>query len=140
MEDPVYKPPLLLLLIYNLRRSDTGRTTRKKRCPLTGAKSGSSTVIRLSASSLAVPMAGSTRREASFQATRRSSPSKSGASSPLLLYKIQVYTNTNRLFRFFPGRFKPDKEGEIIQYTGISQSACREMAVSTYLRFEFFGA
>jgi cyclin-dependent kinase 8/11 len=26
-------------------------------------------------------------------------------------------------------RFKPDKEGEVIQYTGISQSACREMAV-----------
>lgn len=28
-------------------------------------------------------------------------------------------------------RFKPDKEGEVIQYTGISQSACREMAVSS---------
>ena len=26
-------------------------------------------------------------------------------------------------------RFKPDKEGEMVQYTGISQSACREMAV-----------
>ncbi|KAI9680326.1 MAG: cyclin-dependent protein kinase [Trizodia sp. TS-e1964] len=26
-------------------------------------------------------------------------------------------------------RFKPDKEGEIVQYTGISQSACREMAL-----------
>lgn len=27
-------------------------------------------------------------------------------------------------------KFKPDKEGEVVQYTGISQSACREMAVS----------
>lgn len=26
-------------------------------------------------------------------------------------------------------KFKPDKEGEIITYTGISQSACREIAV-----------
>lgn len=31
------------------------------------------------------------------------------------------------------GRFKPDKEGEIIQYTGISQSACREMALCSEL-------
>ena len=30
-------------------------------------------------------------------------------------------------------RFKPDKEGEVIQYTGISQSACREMALCTEL-------
>lgn len=30
-------------------------------------------------------------------------------------------------------RFKPDKEGEIIQYTGISQSACREMALCSEL-------
>ena len=27
-------------------------------------------------------------------------------------------------------KFKPDKEGEVITYTGISQSACREIAVS----------
>lgn len=26
-------------------------------------------------------------------------------------------------------KFKPDKEGEVVQYTGISQSAVREMAV-----------
>ncbi len=32
----------------------------------------------------------------------------------------------------FP-RFKPDKEGEVIQYTGISQSACREMALCSEL-------
>ncbi|KZF26775.1 cyclin-dependent protein kinase-like protein Ssn3 [Xylona heveae TC161] len=30
-------------------------------------------------------------------------------------------------------KFKPDKEGEIIQYTGISQSACREMALCSEL-------
>ena len=30
-------------------------------------------------------------------------------------------------------RFKPDKENEAIQYTGISQSACREMALCTEL-------
>lgn len=34
-------------------------------------------------------------------------------------------------------RFKPDKEGEVIQYTGISQSACREMAVRL-LSYSFF--
>lgn len=27
-------------------------------------------------------------------------------------------------------KFKPDKEGEVVTYTGISQSACREIAVS----------
>ncbi len=31
------------------------------------------------------------------------------------------------------GRFKPEKEGEVIQYTGISQSACREMALCSEL-------
>lgn len=30
-------------------------------------------------------------------------------------------------------RFKPDKEGEVVQYTGISQSACREMALCSEL-------
>lgn len=33
-------------------------------------------------------------------------------------------------------KFKPDKEGEVAHYTGISQSACREMAVS--LLYNFF--
>ncbi|KAI9784574.1 MAG: cyclin-dependent protein kinase [Geoglossum umbratile] len=31
-------------------------------------------------------------------------------------------------------KFKPDKEGEVIQYTGISQSACREMALCSELK------
>ncbi|KAI9752933.1 MAG: cyclin-dependent protein kinase [Lichina confinis] len=30
-------------------------------------------------------------------------------------------------------KFKPDKEGEVVQYTGISQSACREMALCSEL-------
>ncbi|KAL2056076.1 hypothetical protein ABVK25_003719 [Lepraria finkii] len=30
-------------------------------------------------------------------------------------------------------KFKPDKEGEMVQYTGISQSACREMALCSEL-------
>jgi len=30
-------------------------------------------------------------------------------------------------------RFKPDKEGELIQYTGLSQSAIREMALCSEL-------
>lgn len=29
-------------------------------------------------------------------------------------------------------KFKPDKEGDVITYTGISQSAIREIAVSTF--------
>ncbi|KAI5798165.1 kinase-like domain-containing protein [Pyronema domesticum] len=33
-------------------------------------------------------------------------------------------------------KFKPDKEGEVIQYTGISQSACREMALCSELSHE----
>ncbi|KAF3083452.1 cyclin-dependent protein kinase [Orbilia oligospora] len=33
-------------------------------------------------------------------------------------------------------KFKPDKEGEVINYTGISQSACREMALNSELAHE----
>ncbi|KAK6513302.1 cyclin-dependent protein kinase [Arthrobotrys megalospora] len=33
-------------------------------------------------------------------------------------------------------KFKPDKEGEVINYTGISQSACREMALNSELSHE----
>lgn len=29
-------------------------------------------------------------------------------------------------------KFKADKEGEVLHYTGVSQSACREMAVSPH--------
>ena len=40
---------------------------------------------------------------------------------------------TYHMLMFRVGRFKPDKEGEIVQYTGISQSACREMALCSEL-------
>ncbi|KAG8747570.1 cyclin-dependent protein kinase [Ceratobasidium sp. 414] len=33
-------------------------------------------------------------------------------------------------------KFKPDKEGEVITYTGISQSACREIALTREMRHE----
>ncbi|CAE6530770.1 unnamed protein product [Rhizoctonia solani] len=33
-------------------------------------------------------------------------------------------------------KFKPDKEGEVITYTGISQSACREIALNREMRHE----
>lgn len=48
------------------------------------------------------------------------------------VYKAQALTGKDGV----PGaicaikKFKPDKEGEVITYTGISQSACREIAVS----------
>ena len=42
---------------------------------------------------------------------------------------LPPYLNRDSLIH----RFKPDKEGEVIQYTGISQSACREMALCTEL-------
>lgn len=134
MEDLVYKPPLLLLSLHNFRRNDIGRRARKKRCPLTRAKFGSLTVIKSSASSPAVPMAGSTRQEANFQVIRRSLPSRSKAfflSPRSQGPSAKEYYLTR--FNWTPHRFKPDKEGEIIQYTGISQSACREMAVSLSL-------
>lgn len=33
-------------------------------------------------------------------------------------------------------KFKPDKEGEVVTYTGISQSAIREIAVSAPMEWE----
>lgn len=33
-------------------------------------------------------------------------------------------------------KFKPDKEGEVVHYTGISQSACREIALCRELKHE----
>ncbi|KAI9838386.1 MAG: cyclin-dependent protein kinase [Sarea resinae] len=40
---------------------------------------------------------------------------------------------TGQAGEFAIKKFKPDKEGEVIQYTGISQSACREMALCSEL-------
>ena len=37
-------------------------------------------------------------------------------------------------------KFKPDKEGDVITYTGISQSAIREIAVGTLLAGFFWTA
>lgn len=82
-------------------------------------------------------MVGSTRQEVSFREIQRSSPSRSKTRS--LSRHISLRCSSKREhypnldFPSFYNRFKPDKEGEIIQYTGISQSACREMAVGILL-------
>lgn len=82
-------------------------------------------------------MVGSTRQGVSFREIQRSSPSKSKTRSPSRYIsfrcpsKREHYPNLG--FSSVYNRFKPDKEGEIIQYTGISQSACREMAVGIFL-------
>lgn len=43
------------------------------------------------------------------------------------VYKAQSKDDEGRLYAI--KKFKPDKEGEVITYTGISQSAIREIAV-----------
>lgn len=55
------------------------------------------------------------------------------------VYKAQSKDDEGRLYAI--KKFKPDKEGEIITYTGISQSAIREIAVCVFLvvLFFFFG-
>jgi cyclin-dependent kinase 8/11 len=52
------------------------------------------------------------------------------------VYKARSRTPGNKK-EFAIKKFKPDKEGEVVQYTGISQSACREMAVSLFLLLLF---
>jgi len=52
------------------------------------------------------------------------------------VYKARSRTSGNKK-EFAIKKFKPDKEGEVVQYTGISQSACREMAVSLFLLLFF---
>ena len=47
------------------------------------------------------------------------------------VYKAQSKDGERRLYAI--KKFKPDKEGEVITYTGISQSAIREIAASTTL-------
>jgi len=44
------------------------------------------------------------------------------------VYKAQSLDEDGRIHAI--KKFKPDKEGDVITYTGISQSAIREMAVS----------
>ena len=43
------------------------------------------------------------------------------------VYKAQSKDDESRLYAI--KKFKPDKEGEVVTYTGISQSAIREIAV-----------
>lgn len=45
------------------------------------------------------------------------------------VYKAQSKESDGRIHAI--KKFKPDKEGDVIAYTGISQSAIREIAVST---------
>ncbi|KAI9834323.1 MAG: cyclin-dependent protein kinase [Phylliscum demangeonii] len=48
--------------------------------------------------------------------------------------RVYKATGTNgRKGEFAIKKFKPDKEGEAVQYSGISQSACREMALCSEL-------
>lgn len=46
------------------------------------------------------------------------------------VYKAQSKDDEGRLYAI--KKFKPDKEGEVITYTGISQSAIREIAVRPF--------
>ncbi len=46
------------------------------------------------------------------------------------VYKAQSKESDGRIHAI--KKFKPDKEGDVVTYTGISQSAIREIAVRTY--------
>ena len=46
------------------------------------------------------------------------------------VYKAQSLDSEKQVYAI--KKFKPDKEGEVATYTGISQSACREIAVSAF--------
>lgn len=82
-------------------------------------------------------MVGSTRQGVSLREIQRSSPSRSKTRSISRYILLRCLSKRehypNLVFSSLYNRFKPDKEGEIIQYTGISQSACREMAVGIFL-------
>lgn len=43
-------------------------------------------------------------------------------------YDLTIFRAAEKLYAI--KKFKADKEGEVVHYTGVSQSACREMAVS----------
>ena len=49
------------------------------------------------------------------------------------VYKAQSKDADGRIHAI--KKFKPDKEGDVVAYTGISQSAIREIAVSVFLLF-----
>ena len=46
------------------------------------------------------------------------------------VYKAQSVESESVMYAI--KKFKPDKEGDVVTYTGISQSAIREIAVSSY--------
>lgn len=48
------------------------------------------------------------------------------------VYKVQAKDGDDAKRIYAAKMFKPDKEGEAISYTGISQSAIREIAVRDY--------
>ncbi|KAI5793158.1 kinase-like domain-containing protein [Geopyxis carbonaria] len=52
------------------------------------------------------------------------------------VYKAKLCGAAHSNREFAIKKFKPDKEGEVVQYTGISQSACREMALCSELSHE----
>ncbi|QRV87665.1 cyclin-dependent kinase [Ceratobasidium sp. AG-Ba] len=59
------------------------------------------------------------------------------------VYKAQAKDSNGNIITDGPSagvyaikKFKPDKEGEVITYTGISQSACREIALNREMRHE----
>lgn len=52
------------------------------------------------------------------------------------VYKAQSLEDDGRVHAI--KKFKPDKEGDVITYTGISQSAIREIAVCCYFCRIFF--
>lgn len=47
------------------------------------------------------------------------------------VYKVQSKDEEDKNQIYAVKKFKPDKEGEAVTYTGISQSAIREIAVCT---------
>ncbi|KAG9039787.1 cyclin-dependent protein kinase [Tulasnella sp. JGI-2019a] len=50
------------------------------------------------------------------------------------VYKARSLDEESKLYAI--KKFKPDKEGEVITYTGISQSACREIALNREIKHE----
>ena len=57
------------------------------------------------------------------------------------VYKVQSKEEEDINKLYAVKKFKPDKEGDVVTYTGISQSAIREIAVSTsfvYFDFDIF--
>ncbi|KAG8931436.1 cyclin-dependent protein kinase [Tulasnella sp. 418] len=52
------------------------------------------------------------------------------------VYKAQAKLDEGQGQIYAIKKFKPDKEGEVVTYTGISQSACREIALNREIKHE----